>query len=34
MFKPHRDYLLAVARGLEVTEIIKPEVEEQVRRTI
>jgi hypothetical protein len=31
MFSPHRDYLLAVARDLEVAEVIKPEVEMDVR---
>jgi hypothetical protein len=31
MFKPHRDYLLRVARELEVTEMLRPEVERDVR---
>jgi len=33
MFRKHRDYLLAVARELEVTDMVKPLVEEEVRRS-
>ena len=33
MFRKHRDYLLAVARELEVTDMVRLLVEEEVRRS-
>lgn len=32
LFKPHRDYLFAVARELEVTDMLKPEVETELKK--